>query len=108
MINFDEIKEMGINELNGGSGITKANMFMDTNIKIMKSVLEKGCSIGEHTHKTSSEIIYIISGTAKCTLDGKEELVHKGECHYCPKGSTHSIANATNEDLVMFDVVPEQ
>ena len=75
MINFDEIKEMGINELNGGSGITKANMFMDTNIKIMKSVLEKGYSIGEHTHKTSSEIIYIISGTAKCTLDGKEELV---------------------------------
>lgn len=74
----------------------------------MKSVLEKGCSVGEHTHKTSSEIIYIISGTAKCTLDGKEEIVHKGECHYCPKGSTHSIATATNEDLVMFDVVPEQ
>ena len=43
---------------------------MDNNIKITKSVLEKGWSIGEHTHKTSSEIIYIISGTAKCTLNG--------------------------------------
>lgn len=108
MINFNEIKETEISGLNGGNGITKANMFMDTNIKIMKSVLGKGCSIGEHIHKTSSEIIYIISGTAKCTLDGKEEIVHEGECHYCPKGSTHSIANVTNEDLVMFDVVPEQ
>lgn len=86
MINFDEIKEMGINELNGGNGITKANMFMDENIKIMKSVLEKGCSIGEHTHKTSSEIIYIISGTAKCTLDGKEEIVHKRKMSLLSKG----------------------
>lgn len=34
MINFDEIKEMGINELNGGNGITKANMFMDKNNEI--------------------------------------------------------------------------
>ena len=108
MINFDEIKEVGINSLNGGNGVTKANMYMDNNIKIMNSVLEKGCCMGEHTHTTSSEIIYIISGTAKCTLNGKEEIVHKGECHYCPKGSTHSIANDGEEDLIMFDVVPEQ
>ena len=41
MINFDEIKEVGINSLNGGNGVTKANMYMDNNIKIMKSVLER-------------------------------------------------------------------
>lgn len=37
-----------------------------------------------------------------------KEIVHKEKCHYCPKGSTHYIANSTNEDLVMFDVVPEE
>lgn len=41
MINFDEIKEVGINSLNGGDGVTKANMYMVNNIKIMKSVLKK-------------------------------------------------------------------
>ncbi len=108
MINFDEIEEVAIPNLNGGEGITKANMFMDKNIKIMKSTIEKGSSIGEHIHKTSSEIVYVISGEAKCILDGKEEIVREGECHYCPKGSTHSIINNKDENLIVFDVVPEQ
>lgn len=34
--------------------------------------------------------------------------VHKGECHYCPKDSTHSIVNEEDKDLIMFDLVPEQ
>lgn len=108
MINFDEIEVSEIPEFNGGTGITKGRMFIDENGKIMKAVLEKGSSIGEHTHKTSCEIVYIISGTAKCILNGKEEFVQAGQCHYCPKGSTHSIANENDEDLVMFCVVPNQ
>ncbi len=42
MINFEEIKEVEIPNLNNGKGTTKANMFMDNTIKIMKSTLEKG------------------------------------------------------------------
>lgn len=105
MINFDEIEEVAIPNLNGGEGITKANMFMDKNNEINN---RKGSSIGEHIHKTSSEIVYVISGEAKCILDGKEEIVREGECHYCPKGSTHSIINNKDENLIVFDVVPEQ
>ena len=108
MIKFEEIKEVEIKEFNGGTGITKGRMFVDNNGKIMKALLEKGSSIGSHTHQTSSEIIYIISGIAKCILDGKEEIVKAGECHYCPKGSTHSIINENEEDLIMFCVVPNQ
>lgn len=66
MINFDEIEVSEIPEFNGGTGITKAKILIDENGKIMKAILEKGSSIGEHTHNASSEIIYIISGTAKC------------------------------------------
>lgn len=108
MINFEEIDTVEIPEFNGGTGITKGKMFIDNNGKIMKAILEKGSSIGMHTHKTSSEIIYIISGTAKCILDGKEEIVEAGQCHYCPKGSSHSVINENNENLIMFCVVPNQ
>ena len=38
----------------------------------------------------------------------KRRNCKKGECHYCPKGSTHSIENIGEEDLIIFDVVPEQ
>lgn len=108
MINFEEIDVVEMPEFNGGTGITKGRMFIDDNGKIMKATLEKGASIGEHTHITSSEIIYIISGTAKCLLNGKEEIVKAGQCHYCPKGSTHSVINENDENLVMFCVVPNQ
>jgi len=108
MINFEKINEIAIPEFNSGTGITKSRMFADENIRIMKAVLEKGSSIGKHTHMTSSEIIYIINGKAKCIINGEEEVINKGECHYCPKGSTHSIMNENEEDLVMFCVVPNQ
>lgn len=107
MINFDELKEIFIQQMNGGSGFTKAKMFTDGKIKIMLSTLEAGCSIGLHEHKTSCEVIYIISGEALCTLNGKEEIIKTGECHYCPKNGSHSIKNNANTSLLMFDVVPE-
>ena len=108
MIKFEEINEVEFPQFKGGNGITKNRMFADENVKIMRVVLEKGSSIGIHTHTTNSEIIYIIDGIARCSIDGKEEIVKKGECHYCPKGSTHSILNENEKDLVMFCVVPEQ
>lgn len=108
MINFDDIEVVELPEFNGGTGVTKGRMIIDNNVKIMKAELEKGSSIGEHTHTTSSEIIYIISGVTKCILDGKEEIVKAGECHYCPKGSTHSVINENDDTLVMFCVVPNQ
>lgn len=107
MIDFNEIKEVCISKMNGGNGVTKAKMFMDGNIKIMLSSLEVGCSIGVHEHKTSCEVVYVLSGVAKCTVDGKAEIVRAGECHYCPKGSAHSIENNADTALLMFDVVPE-
>ena len=108
MIDFSKIKEVSIPQLNGGSGIIKANMFMDSNMKIMLSTLEKGCSIGKHKHITSSEIIYILKGEAKIYLDDKEEIVKEGQCHYCPKGSCHEIINNLDDELVVFDVVSKQ
>ena len=38
----------------------------------------------------------------------KKEQIKKGQCHYCPKGSAHSVKNIDNEDLVIFCVVPNQ
>lgn len=107
MIRFGEMNEVCVPEMNGGKGITKARMYADQNIKIMLSTLEPGCSIGVHEHKTSSEIVYVLAGEAHCTLNGKEETVRAGECHYCPKGSTHSLENRGTTPLLLFDAVPE-
>lgn len=93
---------------NGGDGALNAKMFNDGKNKVLLGTLEKGSNIGKHTHVTSSEIIYILSGVGHCEYGDVVEELHPGDCHYCPKGHTHRLMNENDEPLVFFAVVPEQ
>ena len=83
-------------------------MVVDELNRIMKGSLQKGSSIGLHRHETSSEIVYILSGNGKAICDGVEEELRAGDCHYCKKGSEHTVMNIGDEELVFFAVVPNQ
>jgi len=107
MIDFSKIEATVAIGMKGGTGPVKAWIANDGAVKIMKSVLPQGSSIGYHRHETNSEIVYVISGTATCTLDGMEETVQPGEVHYCPQGHSHGVANQGKADLVVLCVVPE-
>ena len=39
---------------------------------------------------------------------GGQETLTAGDCHYCPKGHSHSLINGGGEDLVFFAVIPQQ
>lgn len=108
IIDFSTMEKTILHEFKGGNKDTAAQMHVDELGKIMKGTLEPGASIGMHTHETSSEIIYILEGTASILYDDGEEEVSAGSCHYCPKGHRHSMRNLSGEDLVFFAVVPEQ
>ncbi len=108
MIDFNNIPEKLMPNFQGGEGVTSAHMFVDDKNKIMRITLAPGSSIGLHCHETSSEIIYVLEGVGTAILDGAEETVTAGECHYCPKGHTHSFINKGKKDLVFFAVVPQQ
>lgn len=106
---FDQLEEKIIPEFRGGKKNTVAKMYTDDKIKIMHGTLEPGASIGLHTHETSSEIIYILSGSGKVLYNDTTERLEPGDCHYCPKGQTHSLINDSDDTaLVFFAVVPEQ
>ncbi len=105
MINFE--KRL-LPKFNGGEGTFEADMFTDELNKILKGKLAPGASIGLHCHETSSEIIYVLSGSGKMILDGKEERLKTGDIHYCKKGHSHTFINDTNEDIVFFAVVTQQ
>ena len=108
MINFNNIPEKLMPNFKGGEGITAAQMFVDDKNKIMRLTLAPGASIGMHCHEDSCEIIYVLSGVGTAILDGVEEKVGEGECHYCPKGHEHSFVNKGKKDLIFFAVVPQQ
>ena len=105
---FNEMNDTVLEKFNGGEVRLVAKMFNDGTNKILRGLLAPGCSVGMHTHVTSSEIIYVISGEGKMYLsDGGVETLLPGDCHYCPNGSGHSFVNEGDVDLIFFAVVPE-
>lgn len=108
LIDFKELKDVSIANLNGGNGEVVSKMFFDGNNRIMISRLPKGVSIGAHTHTEGGDINYVLSGSGTAVCNGKEEKLVPGVCHYCPRGSEHSILNTGDEDLVLFTAVPKQ
>lgn len=92
----------------GGEGEFIAKIHFDGLNKIIHGTLPPGAAIGKHTHEGDSEIIYILSGTGEVFYDGDIVPLEAGQCHYCPKGHTHSLMNNSEADLVFFAVVPVQ
>ena len=108
IIKFDEMDEKRMPNFYEGNGELIANMFVDDKVKILRAKLEKGSSIGLHRHVPTSEVIFILSGKGKAVCDGVEENLSAGDCHYCPKGSEHTLINVGEEDLCFYAVVPQQ
>ena len=108
LINFSAMETETIPHFLGGEGEIHAQMHVDGLNRILHGILPPGSSIGYHAHETSSEIIYILSGTGMVKVEGGEELLRPGDCHYCPKGQAHSLINNSDGDLEFFAVVPQQ
>lgn len=108
LIDFAAIEEKAIPHMRDGEKEANMRIYADELGKIMRGRLVPGASIGLHTHDTSSEIIYVLSGAGKVLCDGAYEPVCAGICHYCPKGHAHSLINDSQEELTFFAVVPEQ
>ncbi len=108
LIDFSAVETQVIPNFLGGEGEIHAQMHADGLNRILHGILPPGSSIGYHTHETSSEIIYILTGKGKVLYDGEYESLTAGDCHYCPKGQAHSLINNSGGPLEFFAVVPNQ
>lgn len=107
-IEFAKMEEKLLPNFKGGEKNLGMRMFDDGACKIMRGRLEPGASIGLHTHEGNSEIIYILSGEGCVLYDGERLPLKAGQCHYCPKGHSHSLINDSKDVLEFFAAVPEQ
>ena len=108
IIDFNSLREITVPVMNNGKGKISSKMFMDNSGKIISCRIHVGASIGTHRHETSDDISFVISGNGKAICDGEEEELTEGVCHICRKGSSHSIINTGNEELVLLTVVSEK
>lgn len=107
ILDFNNMETQVIPCFKGGEKDTVVKMFDDGLNRIMLGKLTPGASIGLHTHKGSSEIIYLLSGHGKVLYDGDCERLDPGMAHYCPEGHEHSLINDGKEDLIYFAAVPQ-
>ena len=67
--------------------------------------LEKGCSLGYHTHHDESETYYIISGTGEYNDNGSFRTVKAGDKTFTPDGCGHGLVNTGNDELVFMALI---
>ena len=108
ILDLPNTPEQAMPNFKGGEGTAWVHMFFDGQNRIMLGRLPAGASIGVHTHETNSEIMHVLSGTARVIIDGQVEYIAAGQTHYCPKGHTHMTMCEGTEDLCILAVVPEQ
>ncbi len=111
VIDFDRIPAQNLAHFKGGEGEVIAHMHTDAMGKIARLTLPVGASIGLHTHDTSAEVMYFLSGQGIILEDnapnGDPLPVSAGMCCYCPKEHTHSLINNGTEPLTLLAVIPE-
>ena len=67
--------------------------------------LEKGCSIGWHTHDDETEIYYILEGEAETNDNGTVRTLRPGDVTVTGKGAGHCLENKRDEPMRMLAVV---
>lgn len=107
-IEFGGLTEKRIEEFNGGKGAINLKSIEKNDVKFLSARLEPGSSVGMHKHLDTCEIIIILSGKAKAICDGETEMLVAGSCHFCPRGSSHTLMNIGEDDLVFVAAVPRQ
>ena len=104
-IDLNDITQITIPGMNGGTGTMTAQMYNDDSYRIIPTTIHPGGSIGSHKQESGDDLNYILSGSGTAVCDGVGEELKPGVMHICPMGSEHSIINTGKEDLVMLTVV---
>jgi len=88
-------------ELEELNPLLQRQLVVGQDIMIARVLLKKGCIIPEHSHP-NEQLTYILEGTLKFWVDGKEIVVRSGETLAIPRNMPHK-AEAL-EDTVDLDV----
>ena len=67
--------------------------------------LDKGCSIGLHTHIKETEYYFILSGEGIVTEADGEKKVSKGDVVITGDGESHAIRNESTAPLVFVALI---
>ncbi|HEV2176834.1 MAG TPA: cupin domain-containing protein [Terriglobia bacterium] len=88
-------------ELESLNPLLDRQMVVGENVMLARILLKKGCVVPVHSH-VNEQIVYILEGALRFSIDGKEIVVAAGEVLCIPPNMPHS-AEAL-EDTVDLDI----
>lgn len=79
--------------------LEEANTFKVKRIEVLP-----GKRLSYQKHSQRAEHWFVVEGTARVTLDGREITVATGEAIDIPVGSAHRVENPGDKDLIFIEV----
>ena len=74
LIDFNELSEITIPNMNGGEGEVIAKMDVNDCGRFIQTIIPPNSSIGPHLQKTNDDINFIVSGEGIAVCDDEEML----------------------------------
>jgi len=63
-----------------------------------------GEEIGEETHPTTDQIIFVVEGRGRAVVGGRATVLREDDLLYVAAGTRHNIENAGNADLKLCTI----
>jgi mannose-6-phosphate isomerase-like protein (cupin superfamily) len=96
---FDNIKELAKENNN-----FRHVIFTGVHSQLVLMSLLPSEEIGEETHATSDQILFIVDGTGEAVVDGEATSITKHSVVYVPANTKHNIINTGDEDMKLYTV----
>jgi mannose-6-phosphate isomerase len=74
------------------------------NFKVKRIEVLPGKRLSYQKHSQRAEHWFVVEGTARVTLDGKDITINAGEAIDIPIGSAHRVENRGDDDLIFIEV----
>jgi len=74
------------------------------NFKVKRIEVLPGKRLSYQKHSQRAEHWFVVEGTARVTLDGKDITINAGEAIDIPISSAHRVENPGNDDLIFIEV----
>ena len=74
------------------------------NFKVKRIEVLPGKRLSYQKHSQRAEHWFVVEGSARVTLDGKQITIRAGEAIDIPIGSAHRVENPGDNDLIFIEV----
>jgi quercetin dioxygenase-like cupin family protein len=73
-------------------------------LTVGRCVLKPGCGNPPHRHPNCSEVLIVMQGTVRHTVDeqGTDQVMKVGDCVTVPVGLKHHAKNIGTDDAILF------